>query len=335
MVRGLLLWAAVVLAPVPADAQQAPPPRVDVQTFTLGARYRVIEDDGGHQSANQVQQQLAFRARIHADRGGRVALHIGAFTGGTFNSAWNNTGLGTGDRALAIRVRQLFAAATPLRGVEVQFGSLAFARGESSEITTYDNDGYLTGGRLSVRRPRQLWVDELTITHGYLDTVHTPSVFQRAETLAQSNYRQALIVKKLGARVAASADWTDTVNGTTWHAALAVRPPGLVDLLRLEYYARPGDDAAGAALTAERRFARGVTASGGYATIDGRYGGLNGGRFNRGARLFGAVTVPIAGPLSAGAFYTHALENEFSVPVGERLDLIVTWNLLATIHRLK
>ena len=40
---------------------------------------------------------------------------------------------------------QLYISASPVKQVEFQYGSLAIAKGFSSEVTTYDDDGYLSG----------------------------------------------------------------------------------------------------------------------------------------------------------------------------------------------
>lgn len=37
-----------------------------------------------------------------------------------------------------------------------------------SELTTYDEDGYVIGQRVSVKRPRPLHLDEISLTVGYL-----------------------------------------------------------------------------------------------------------------------------------------------------------------------
>ena len=42
------------------------------------------------------------------------------------------------------------------------------ARGQSTEITTYDNDAYVTAGRVSVRRPREVFFDDISVSVGYV-----------------------------------------------------------------------------------------------------------------------------------------------------------------------
>jgi hypothetical protein len=323
--------AALLTSASAAVAQTKPAPWFEVQSATVAARYRLVEDSKDVRTANHLQENNAFKARLKAEPKGRVWVNVGMFTGSSFTGSWNNTGVGTGEQSLKVSLKQLFVSATPVKGVEGQVGSLYMARGENTEITSYDNDAYLAGERVTVKRPKQLYFDEVSLTHGYLGDVNTPSVLDRADRLGESNYRQVLVGKKLGSRLAVSADWTDTTNGTTWRAAAAVKVPAVVSAVRVEYYARPGDDVQGAAIAAERKLAHGVAVSGGWANVDAKYGGLNGDRYNRGERLFGGVSTPIYGPLSASVFYTHAIDNAFAVPVDQRFDAIMTWNVLETV----
>jgi hypothetical protein len=305
---------------------------VDVQAFTVGARYRVIEDSNDVRTNNQLQENNSFKARVKADRGGRVSLNFGAFTGSAISSSWNNTGIGSGEGTAKVSLKQLYVAAVPVKGVEVQVGSLYFVRGESTEVTSYDNDAYVAGERVTVKKPQQLFLDEISITHGYLGDTSSPSVFDRSDRLMDSNYRQVLVGKKIGPRVAVSADWTDAINGTTWRGGANVKVPAVIDAVRFEYYSRPSADARGGSVAAERKLPRGIVASVGYANIDRDYGGLNSDRFNRGARFFTSTNIPVVGPLSASVFYTHAVDNDYAVPVGQRFDVVFTYNVLAALQ---
>lgn len=89
-------------------------------------------------------------------------------------------------------------------------------RGESSEITSYDNDGYLMGQRLTLSPHRV--VDELIVTAGYLGDFRDPSVTRRLHRLSE-NYGQVLVKKKLTDRLTASADFTEEEGERTRHGA--------------------------------------------------------------------------------------------------------------------
>jgi len=43
--------------------------------------------------------------------------------------------------------------------VEIQYGGLYFDRGQSTEVTSYDYDGYLVGERITLNRPRNFYFD--------------------------------------------------------------------------------------------------------------------------------------------------------------------------------
>ena len=77
------------------------------------------------------------------DAAGRYAVNFGLFTGVRFTSGWNNTPWGTSPAQWNLAFKALYAAAEPITGLEVQVGGLYIAKGESTELTTYDEDGYL------------------------------------------------------------------------------------------------------------------------------------------------------------------------------------------------
>ena len=141
---------AFVFVPAPARGQTAAsPPKpagpltrwVDVQNATLNTRYRFVDTSAGTTTTNQLQHRESLRARFKFDAPGKYALNLGVFSGSRFTSSWNNTGIGLGDWQKTLGVRALYFAAQPIAGVEAQYGSLFIIKGESTEITTYDDDG--------------------------------------------------------------------------------------------------------------------------------------------------------------------------------------------------
>ena len=123
-----------------------------MQNATLNTRYRFVDTSAGTVTTNQVQHRESLRARFKFDAPGRYALNVGAFSGSRFTSSWNNTGIGLGDWQKTLAVRALYFAAQPIAGVEAQYGSMYIIKGESTEITTYDEDGYVIG-RTRLRPP--------------------------------------------------------------------------------------------------------------------------------------------------------------------------------------
>ena len=82
---------------------------------------------------------------MKVDEPGRYALTFGLSTGVRFTSGWDNTPWGLKDAEWNLAFRALYLAAQPIAGVEAQVGGLYIVKGESSELTTYDDDGYITG----------------------------------------------------------------------------------------------------------------------------------------------------------------------------------------------
>jgi hypothetical protein len=232
-------------------------------------------------------------------------------------------------------MRQIYFSATPVPGLEGQIGSLFVNRGEHTEFTTYDDDGWVTGGRVSVRRPKSLYVDELSVTRGAVASTPTPNLWKRWDDLDDLNYTQVLVAKRFTQIVAASMDYTKHGKADTLRGAVSLRfkAGSPLSAVRWEQYARVSDpDAAGFAVTAERPVTKWVRLQGGYATIDQLYGGLNADRIQRGRRLFAIANVPIHGPLSASIFATHAFDADYTISNKTRFDAVLAWDVLNSLR---
>jgi hypothetical protein len=189
-------------------------------------------------------------------------------------------------------VKELFVSVRPLAGIEVQAGGLEFSRGESTEATSYDNDGWIVGERVAVRRSPARFLDGLVFTRGYLGDLAATSVFNRLHRLGTANYYQALALKHL-ARSSFSIDYTahsgtHVVRGA---ANLDLSSLRVIDRIRLESYARMSPTTAyGYAITVQHWFSHRVMTAGGVSAIDDAYGGLNGDLYGIGRRLYGSIS---------------------------------------------
>lgn len=309
---------------------------VELQAATVGFRFRHVTNSAGVTTTRQLQHQEAIKGRFKFDAAGRYSLHVGVFSGDSFSGSWSNTGAGTGHPSGKLRLKQIYFAAEPFKGVEEQYGSLYVARGENTEITTYDNDAYITGQRLSFRRAPQLFFDEVTITYAYLGDVNAPSFFRRWRRLSQSNYHQFLVVKKLGQRAAVSADYTFHNGAETLHQAAKVNAGELriVDSVRFENYqrldVRPNY---GFAVSAEKKLSKRLSLGGGYADIDSAYGGLNADRFNKGKRVFASGSFALTPELGVSAFGAKGVSDAYTTSNQTRLDVIVSYDILKAVRR--
>ena len=185
------------LVALPLAGQTAPEdaPWLELQSVTLGLRYRMLENHLGSHSRNWSDHHEGLKLRLKLDRAAQYSLTAVASNGDSFQAGWNLRGLRDGQSSNRVFLKQLYVTAKPRKGVEFQYGGLPIVRGESSEITSYDNDGYLTGQRLTLS-PKHI-VDELTLTAGYLGDLRQPSVTRRLHRLSAINYGQILVKKKL------------------------------------------------------------------------------------------------------------------------------------------
>lgn len=323
---------ALCLFATPLAAQAAAQqPWLDLQSLSFGLRYRMVENNLGARAQNWSDHHQGLKLRLKLDRPARYSLSAVALNGDTFQAGWNLRGLGT-PSSNRLFLKQLFVTAKPRSGVELQYGGLGILRGESTEITSYDNDGYLMGQRLTLS-PRR-GVDELTLTAGYLGDFRTPSVTRRWHRLSDVNYGQVLVKKQLTDHLTATADLTDVDGERTLRQGLVIRPSAVVDLIRLEAYERlNGQSGAGGAITVEKPFGRTRLAAT-YATIDDRYSALNSDRYGRGPRLALTSTTSLGRDVSLQVYLTRALEDDLTMPNRTRVDVLVRYELAALLRQM-
>src|ERR1700733_14600877 len=245
----------------------------DINAMKLSLRYRSIFDSDGVHTYDQAQQRTLLEGKVKLDSQGKYSIGFRLSSGHYFDWAYADfigggkteanlksiprlasvsdqlAAIDAGPQAAvypsggwAILPRQLYFDAKPVDGLELQYGSLGFNRGDNSEITSYDEDGYIAGGRLMVRKPAYLYFDEISVTYAYLGDVTTPNFFDRYQRLSQSNYHQFLLRKKLTPWLDVSTDYTYEVTHTIREAAyIKTKWAKAVDSVRVEAYQRPFD----------------------------------------------------------------------------------------------
>jgi hypothetical protein len=329
VIRITLACCVVLCLAVPLAADDQP--WLDLQSVSLGLRYRLVENHLGTRAQNWSDHHQGLKLRLKLDPASRVSLSAVALNGDTFQGSWNLRGLGARS-SNRIFLKQLFVTAKPRSGMELQYGGLGIVRGESTEISSYDNDGYLMGQRLTVAPHRV--VDELTMTAGYLGDFRSPSVTRRWNRLAEINYSQVLVKKKLSDHLTVTADFTDADGERTLRQGVAIRPSSVVDVIRVEAYERVnGSRGAGGAITVEKPFGRtrlGAT----FASIDDRYTALNSDRYGRGRRLSFTSTTALTPDVSLQVYVTRALDGDLAMPNQTRFDVHVRYELAALLRRM-
>jgi hypothetical protein len=163
---------------------------------------------------------------------------IGASTFTPFDVAYYQTMKSSG--GWSFYVRQLNFQAEPFKGVQLEYGGIGFNRGVATEMTTYDNDGYLAGESISIKRPKNFYFDEASVTYGYVGDLFTPNFFARGQRLAHANYHQFLVRKHFGKRVDTSFDysWQNAAQVLHEDALVNVKQSRVLDSVRIEVYQR-------------------------------------------------------------------------------------------------
>ena len=326
MTRITLAVFALCLVALPLAGQAtAPEPWLDLQSVTIGMRYRMLENHLGSRVQNWSDHHEGFKLRLKLDPAARYSLSAVASNGDAFTAGWNLRGLGA-ESTNRLFLKQLFVTGTPRKGVEFQYGGLPIVRGESSEITSYDNDGYLMGQRLTL--------GNVTMTAGYLGDLRKPSVTRRAHRLSDVNYRQLLVKKRFNDRWTATADLTDDDGERTLRQGVLFRPAKGVDLVRVEAYERvSGARDAGGAITVEKPFGETRLAAS-FASVDDQYRSVNGDRYGRGRRLSFTSTTAITRDVSLQVFVTHAFDEELAMGNRTRFDVHIRYELAALLRQI-
>ena len=306
----------------------------------MNLRYRFVETSAGIVTTNQLQHRESLRGRLKFDLQGRYSLNFGLFTGVRFTSGWDNTGWGINDAQKNLAFKALYFAAQPAAGIEGQAGGLYIVKGESTEFTTYDDDGYVMGERVIIRRPRQLFFDEISVTNAYFVGGTGPTsvpVSKRFPHIDESNYQHYLLDKKIGKRAAVSADYTSEIGRHTLHQAINIntRELRIVDAIIFENYQRTNSNpASGFAITFAKALTKQLSINQfGYARIDPNYGPLNADRLNVGNRAFVMITYVFSPQFTASFFITTAVGANGVLSQQTASNTVLTYNALPVLKR--
>lgn len=326
---------ATTPAPTPAIRRW-----VDVQALQAGARFRWNRNSADRVTTNSLQWHGQLRGRLLFDAGGKVSLNTLASTGTSFVSSWNDTGVGLGDYVGKVFVKQLFLAATPVKGLELQVGGLFLNRGDVSENTSYDMDGYVVGERVIVR-PSKGRVTQLSFTAGHIADFAAPNVFKRLDDMVDFNYGQVLVGFTLSPRMSASVDYTHEDGRDILRQGVTLRMPATVKLLtalRGEAYQRISDnnpavdDAFGFNAAADLRW-RKLSVTAGVMSVDRLARAINGDRYATGKRWYSIGSLALTQDFTLGWFHGQAFDNSFPVALKRRFDVILTFNPTARLKR--
>ena len=383
---------------------------LDLKTLSHSERYRNAFDVGGYHSFDNAQQRSLIEGKIKLDAEGRYDIGFRASSGRYFNWGYGSyTGEGYFQRvsspasraslntpaesletirsvysdpagfSLATQIlsngwefymRELYLSATPVKPVTVEFGSFGIERGYATEITTFDEDGYLSGERVRFHDARHLFFDEVGFTNAYFGDIATVNLFARGSSLGNFNYRQLFAKKRWNDRFAFSGEYTWQTGTDTVREAAVVATPELkvIDSARFEAYERlnsvtfPGlahspvgpvpaltvNGASGFAVAAAKKVGR-ISGDFGFATVDSDYTvyansrflhavgfSLNGDTYGLGNRPFMHASYTMAPGVSAFGFYTHEVGSTRVMTHNQQgLNAGVTFDLKAMVNKEK
>ncbi len=296
---------------------------------TIASRFVWVQGTQGETNASQLQHQEALQARLSL-LPGKLSV-VGAAAPGAFTAGWNNSGLGLNSWSGQLYVKQLYLSARPAKFVELQYGGFGIERGVSTAVTSYHDQGFMTGQRAILSTPERLWFDRISFTYGYLGDYDRPGINKRFNRLDEGNYRQFQVMKNLNNRTAFSADFTNHRGIRTLREAVSVRVPSIVDSVRFEVYQRLDNRAAGFHAGVSRKLNRRLSVDAGYMAIDRNFGDLNDDAFMHGNRVYAGPSVHIARGLSFFSLFHRTVGTSYDVAnrtfmhVGLQYNLLEAW----------
>jgi hypothetical protein len=342
---------------------------LNLSTMSESQRFRRSFNQGGFVYFDDGQQRSLIQGRINLDPEARYTIGFRASSGHFFNWAYADyAGEGFSERVkdtalllpsynaaelqertLAIAadpaglavihqvqsngwqfyLRELYFSASPLKAITVEFGSFGIERGLGTEITTFDDDGYLSGERIRIRDAKHLFFDQIGFTNAFFGSYGTANLLDRGSDLKKSNYHQVFADKRINSRIGVSGEYvwligTNTLRGAALIAAKEVK---VADSFRLEAYERMNSvnlqglevgGGAGFSVTAQKKLGTRLSGDLGFASIDkdntaetgSRFFhavgfGLNGDAFGQGKRPFIRASCKINSYTTAFGFFTH------------------------------
>lgn len=307
---------------------------LDLQAVSVGTQYLFVKSGLGVTTANQLQYQVAARGRFKLDAKGNYSINAGLYTGANFVAGFNNSGLGTGKARSNLYLKHLYLRALPFDGVEVQYGGLDIWHDESTDITGYAYSGYVVGERVSIKRPRELFFDDISIGYGEIADLKAPNVFSRLHRLTRSNFHRFMLKKNIGERAWVSADYAFQSGVPTWREAIRMRATELrmIDTFHAEIYQVSGPRSwYGFAVYAEKTIRPKFIVGSGFADIDRTM--LNSDRYGRGKRLFLTTKIPVNEAFSMLVFATQATDHAATNVPQQRLDIGLYYNVLYLLRK--
>jgi hypothetical protein len=330
IIAGVLMPAVPLRSPAQTQATEIGR-WVGLDTASIGARYFFIDNTSGVRTNSEMQHNISFKARWKFDRDERFSLNVGVFTGNNFAGGWNSSGWGTSAGDGSLFLKQLYLSAKPVRDLEFQYGGLPVVRGEMTDIVSYSGDGYVTGERMIVSRPKELFFDQVAVTYAYLGDINQPGMNKRFRRLAHSNYHQFLAAKNLGQRAAVSVDYTFQSGAETMREGIRVNTKELafVDWIRFDNYQRIDvNPDHGFGLHGEKALSSRFSLGGGYVDIDPNYGDLNSDAFFHGRRLYASSTLKLHPALSLSCLWNRAVANHYFIANRTHLHVILQYDVL-------
>lgn len=190
----------------PESAWKSLARRVNISEVQAATRFNYMDRGPGAVTSRGLQYRLRVGYEVELAGEGATYFAMRAETGPSFDSSWNNSGIGRDPVYTGFHVKSFYLGQKIGRHLELQAGGLDFDRGPGTDHLAASEDGYLVGYRLIVRGKDHAWTpDRTVVTIGHTESFHQPDLFKNLH-FASLSYMQLLVQKKIGDNATVEAD---------------------------------------------------------------------------------------------------------------------------------
>lgn len=154
-------------------------PRITFTDSSFSLRGRNQHDNNDQLTRNQLQYNVDLKVQLRLDKDGKWRVISRTKTGATFESGWNDLGVGNNSGfADDLNVRQIYLQYENA-GTTASVGFLPVVPNSATKgILSYDEDGWVDGARLETTRLGK-WAKRVTVTVGRIDDLSNPEALSR------------------------------------------------------------------------------------------------------------------------------------------------------------
>lgn len=174
-------------------------PLISLKDSSISVRDRDQHSNTGDRLVGQAQYDLELNLQLRLDESGKWHVVSRLKTGPTFNTGFNNAGIGNDTKLdSTIAPRELFLKYESDGNVASVGALTTLPSPEAKGVFSYDEDGWIDGARLE-KTGLSTWAKRVSITVGRIDQINTPSFIDRG--VGAPNVIQVHVIGNINSRI--------------------------------------------------------------------------------------------------------------------------------------